>query len=416
MELLAPAGNYEKLELALAYGADAVYLGGDNFSLRNQSGNFTPAGLKEAVKLAHTAGVKVYLACNIYPRNHEISAISDFLKTAGASIKPDALIIADVGVVALARRFAPQIPVHLSTQANTTSLPAVEFWRGQGVSRVNMARELSLDEIAAIHEHAPQMELEAFVHGAMCISHSGRCLMSSFMANRDSNRGLCAHPCRWRYYLVEEQRPGQYHPVLEDERGTYFFNSRDLCMLPHLNKMAAAGIGSLKIEGRMKTVHYLATVLRVYREALDSYLADPQNYKVKQSWLNELETVNTRGYTTGFYLGGLDEGALTPDYASTKNEPQWLFATKTQGACRPNAAAVEARNQLLPGDELMVIGPRQPAEKHYILAEIKNAENQSLPVLNPGQKGVLVLKGNYGENDEISALSIMRKRMAIPAH
>lgn len=357
MELLAPAGNREKLELAIAYGADAIYLGGDDFSLRNQSGNFSLKELKEAIAFAHAANVRVYLACNIYPRNSEIAPIGDFL-AAAAAMEPDAFIIADVGVLAQARKVAPHIPVHLSTQANTTSYAAVRFWNELGVTRVNMARELSLAEIAAIHTEVPAMELEAFVHGAMCISHSGRCLMSSFMANRDSNRGLCAHPCRWQYYLVEEQRPGRYHPVTEDARGTYFFNSRDLCMLPHLDKMLKSGLTSLKIEGRMKTVHYLATVLRVYREALDACLAAPDVYEVQQSWLDELNMVNTRGYTTGFYLGADDTAALTPDYDNTRLEPEWLFAAKVQNDSPVSHIHVEARNQLKIGDQLLVISPR----------------------------------------------------------
>lgn len=408
MELLAPAGNREKLELAIAYGADAVYLGGADFSLRNQSGNFSLAALKDAIAFAHAAKVKVYLACNIYPRNYEIDAIGDFIKTT-AAMNPDAFIIADAGVLMLAREFAPHIPVHLSTQANTTSYAAVKFWQRHNVCRVNMARELSLAEIAAIHEHVPAMELEAFVHGAMCISHSGRCLMSSFMANRDSNRGLCAHPCRWQYYLVEEQRPGQYHPVLEDERGTYFFNSRDLCMLPHLAKMVRSGLTSLKIEGRMKTVHYLATVLRVYREALDACLAAPDSYTVKQSWLDELATVNTRGYTTGFYLGDNDAEALAPDYDNTRLQPEWLFAAKTQQNSFASSVLVEARNQLKPGDKLAVISPQENDIRNYTLIGMKSVDQNSIQSINPSQVGYLELESEKEGVDEIKAMSIIRK-------
>lgn len=410
MELLAPAGNREKLELAVAYGADAVYLGGDDFSLRNQSGNFSLPELKEAITFAHAANVKVYLACNIYPRNFEVAAIGDFLKAA-AALEPDAFIIADVGVLQLSRKVAPQIPIHLSTQANTTSYAAVQFWRQFNVTRVNMARELSLEEIAAIHAEVPEMELEAFVHGAMCISHSGRCLMSSFMANRDSNRGLCAHPCRWQYYLVEEQRPGQYHPVLEDGRGTYFFNSRDLCMLPHLDKMLKSGVTSLKIEGRMKTVHYLATVLRVYREALDACLADLDAYRVRQRWLEELAMVNTRGYTTGFYLGADDMVALTPDYDNTRLQPEWLFAAKIRQDSDPTAVLVEARNQLKIGDQLMAISPRDNNVRKYTLMDIKTVDQSSIQTINPSQIGYLTLNSTDSDFGEIKALSIMRKKI-----
>lgn len=408
MELLAPAGNREKLELAIAYGADAVYLGGENFSLRNQSGNFTLTELKDAVKLAHAANVKVYLTCNIYPRNHEVAALGDFIKAVGA-LGPDAFIIADVGVLALARQFAPHVPVHLSTQANTTSFAAVKFWQDFNVCRVNVARELSLAEIAAMHAATPEMELEAFVHGAMCISHSGRCLMSSFMANRDGNRGMCAHPCRWQYYLVEEQRPGQYHPVLEDERGTYFFNSRDLCMLPHLDKMAQSGIASLKIEGRMKTVHYLATVLRVYRMALNAYYADPLHYKVEQGWLDELEMVNTRGYTTGFYLGLNDDQALVPDYDNTRLQPKGLFAAKIQQDGTTENIFVEARNQLKVNDRLIIVSPYKNNVCNYTLIGIKNVDNQSIQTLNPSQIGYLALESDSGSVDEVEKLSMIRK-------
>lgn len=407
IELLAPAGNREKLEIAVAYGADAVYLGGGDYNLRGQSGNFASHELKAAVDFAHAHNVKVYLACNIYPRNHEIEGLADFLRQA-AEIAPDALIIADAGVLALAREHAPQIPVHLSTQANTTSFASAAFWQGLGVSRVNVARELGLSEIAEMRAKLPTLELEAFVHGAMCISHSGRCLMSSFMANRDGNRGQCAHPCRWQYYLVEEQRPGQYHPVMEDKHGTYFFNSRDLCMLPYLDKMAQSGVSSLKIEGRMKTAHYLATVLRVYRRALDAYMADPHNYAVRQSWLDELAMVNTRGYTTGFYLG--DEAALTPAYDNPKFAPDWLFAGKVLSAGTPGALWVEARNQLCLNDEVMVISPQHAEASYYTVKKIESVDKGSIQVLNGSQQACLELAGEK-DSCEIAALSLLRKRM-----
>lgn len=408
IELLAPAGNREKLEVAVAYGADAVYLGGGDFNLRGQSGNFAIDELSAAVDFAHAHNVKVYLTCNIYPRNHEIDGLTAFLQHA-AEIRPDALIIADAGVWDLIREYAPQIPIHLSTQANTTSFASAAFWQRLGVSRVNVARELSLTEIAQMRTKLPGLELEAFVHGAMCISHSGRCLMSSFMAQRDGNRGQCAHPCRWQYYLVEELRPGQYHPVTEDKHGTYFFNSRDLCMLPYLDKMAQSGLNSLKIEGRMKTVHYLGTVLKVYREALDVYQADPHNYKVRQKWLDELEIVNTRGYTTGFYLG--DTAGLAPAYDNPQYQPEWLFAGKVLITGKPGAVLTEARNQLCLNDEIMIVSPRHTHEdKHYILKKIHSVDKESIQVLNGSQKAYLELVGE-GDSNEIEALSLIRKRI-----
>jgi len=264
IELLAPAGSFEKLETAIHYGADAVYLSGQNFSLRNFAGNFSMDELYRAVCLARLKNVRVYLACNIYPRNFEEAAIVEYLHQIG-DLRPDAIIIADPGILLEARRIIPHIPVHLSTQANTTSRLSARFWESLGVARINVARELSLREIKEIADATP-IEIEAFVHGAMCISHSGRCLLSSFMAGRDGNRGMCAHPCRWNYFLVEETRPGQYMPVLEDARGTYIFNSKDLCMIDHVSEMIEAGITSFKIEGRLKGINYLATVVKTYRE------------------------------------------------------------------------------------------------------------------------------------------------------
>lgn len=310
IELLAPAGSFEKLEIAIHYGADAVYLAGKDFSLRNFSGNFSAIDMTRAIQLAHANGVRVYVACNIYPRNSEIPAIADFL--AGLKdIQPDAVIIADAGIFMQAREIIPNIPVHISTQANTTSFQSALFWKSLGAGRIISARELSLEEIREMSRQTG-MEIEAFVHGAMCISYSGRCLLSSFMAKRDANRGMCTHPCRWNYAVVEETRPGQYMPIVEDERGTYLFNSRDLCMIDHLPAMIDAGITSLKIEGRMKGINYLASVVKVYREALDACLSDIKAYQVRDDWRYELDSISHRPYGTGFYLN--DPDAVVPAY------------------------------------------------------------------------------------------------------
>ncbi|MBW2366874.1 MAG: U32 family peptidase, partial [Deltaproteobacteria bacterium] len=300
VELLAPAGSFEKLEIAVHYGADAVYLAGKDFSLRNFSGNFTLDELFQAVKFARKRNVKVYVACNTFPRNHEQRAIAEYLDQL-EKIDPDALIIADPGVLREAGSRLPHVPIHLSTQANTTNYASARFWESMGVSRVNVARELPLREIKEIADRC-RCEIEAFIHGAMCISVSGRCLLSSFMTQRDSNRGMCSHPCRWQYAVVEQRRPEKYFPVAEDTHGTYVFNSQDLCMLSHIPEMVAAGIDSLKIEGRMKSVHYVAATVKTYREAIDAFYDNPQTYQVDKRWVAELSGISHRLYCTGFYF------------------------------------------------------------------------------------------------------------------
>ena len=293
-ELLAPAGNFEKLEIAIHYGADAVYLGGKNFSLRNFSENFTFDELYEAVSFAHRNNVKVYVTINAYPRNFEIDEFVLYIEVL-KKIKPDALIIADVGVLSLLKETAVDIPIHISTQTNTTNYKSVIFWKSLGISRVNLARELSLKEIREIAEKKI-IEIEIFIHGAMCMSYSGRCLLSGFLTKREANRGFCSHPCRWRYYLVEEMRPNEYMPILEDNRGSYILNSKDLCMMEHIPEIIESGINSLKIEGRMKSIHYLASVLNVYRDAIDLYYSDKASYNKKEYWEEELASVSNRGY------------------------------------------------------------------------------------------------------------------------
>jgi len=283
VELLAPAGNFEKLEIAIHYGADAVYLAGKTFSLRSFSENFTFDKLQQAVKFAQRQGVKAYVTCNIYPRNHEQKALAEYLNILG-DIGPDAVIVTDPGALMMASKIIPHISLHLSTQANTTNYQSALFWQRLGIKRINVARELSLTEINEMAQRC-DLEVEAFVHGAMCISYSGRCLLSNFMVNRDSNHGECAHPCRWKYAVVEEHRPGQYLPIEEDHRGSYIFNSKDLCMIEHIPEMVESGVASLKIEGRMKGIHYLASTVKTYREAIDAFLKNPENYRVKDRLL-----------------------------------------------------------------------------------------------------------------------------------
>lgn len=354
-ELLAPAGDMERLKVALAYGADAVYLGGKNFGLRAFSGNFSPQELTKACAYAHELGRKVYVTVNIFPHNKEMAELPDYLKLLGET-GCDAILVADPGVFCMARELIPQIPVHISTQANTTNWRAAKFWQDQGAERVVLARELSLTEISEIRRKV-SLELECFVHGAMCVSYSGRCLMSAYMTGRSANLGECAQPCRWRYALVEEKRPGHYFPVEEGEQGTYILNSRDLCLLGQLPELTAAGVQSFKIEGRMKSVHYLATVVRVYREALDAIANFPHDYcQADGKWMQEIEKAGSRGYTTGFFSGQLAEDSQ--EYETVRTLPEWEYAGLIKGWNAPDGMAlVEQRNHLRLGDEIEILRP-----------------------------------------------------------
>ena len=311
-ELLAPAGNFEKLQAALIYGADAVYFGGENFSLRAFGDNFTRDEILTAVDFTHARGKKIYAAVNIYARNADFDALADYLKFLDAA-NVDAVIVSDLGVIALARRLT-DLKIHVSTQANVTNFHAANFLCEQGASRIILARELTGDEIADICAKCP-VELEIFVHGAMCISYSGRCWLSKFLTGRDANRGQCTHSCRWKYNLVEETRDGEFFPVAGDERGSYVMNSKDLCLLPNIADVIRSGVASLKIEGRMKSVNYVAGVVKVYRAAIDSFCDNPENFTVRDEWLDELDKVAHRPYTTGFFAG---DGKPTEIYSTSK--------------------------------------------------------------------------------------------------
>ena len=395
IELLAPAGNFEKLEIAVDYGANAVYLAGKDFSLRNFSGNFSHDELKQAIKFAHANKVKVYIACNIYSRNSEQKAIAEHLKELGA-IGPDALIIADPGIFMEARNLVPEIPVHLSTQANTTNYKSVLFWEQLGIKRINAARELSLQEISEIGLHS-EAEIEAFVHGAMCISYSGRCLLSNFMTLRDSNRGLCSHPCRWKYSVVEKLRPGKYMPVAEDKRGTYIFNSSDLCMIEHIPEMIKAGITSLKIEGRMKGINYLASTVKVYREAIDRYYDNPDHYEVDDEWIKELSYINNRGYCTGFYFN--DPEQIIPNYERLQ-KPKHRFIAKVINGGSGNYMSIEVRNKIFKGDEISILCKKGPAISDKI-RDIIDKDEKSQPFVQPGSIVKILLNGQYSKNNLI---------------
>ena len=375
-ELLAPAGNMEKLKMALLYGADAVYLGGKAFGLRAFGGNFTNEELQEAVDFAHKLGKKIYVTVNIFPHNSDIAKLPAYL-TFLNEIKVDAILVADLGVFTLAKEYAPDVELHISTQANNTNWAAVNAWAELGASRVVLAREMSLEEIKEIREKC-SVELEMFVHGAMCISYSGRCLMSNYLTGRDANRGSCAQPCRWNYALVEEKRPGQYFPVLEDERGTYIFNSKDMCLLPYLPDVIASGVDSLKIEGRMKSVHYAASVVKAYREAIDSYFAAPEQFEVKKEWVEELDKVSHRAYTTGFYYGRpteKDQIYGTSSYTQTSDFVGLVldYDEKT------GFATVEQRNNMKVGQEIEIFQPHL-AGYRQILQEMYNDAGEAIQV------------------------------------
>ena len=375
-ELLAPAGNMEKLKMALLYGADAVYLGGKAFGLRAFGGNFTNEELQEAVDFAHKLGKKIYVTVNIFPHNSDIAKLPAYL-TFLNEIKVDAILVADLGVFTLAKEYAPDVELHISTQANNTNWAAVNAWAELGASRVVLAREMSLEEIKEIREKC-SVELEMFVHGAMCISYSGRCLMSNYLTGRDANRGSCAQPCRWNYALVEEKRPGQYFPVLEDERGTYIFNSKDMCLLPYLPDVIASGVDSLKTEGRMKSVHYAASVVKAYREAIDSYFAAPEQFEVKKEWVEELDKVSHRAYTTGFYYGRpteKDQIYGTSSYTQTSDFVGLVldYDEKT------GFATVEQRNNMKVGQEIEIFQPHL-AGYRQILQEMYNDEGEAIQV------------------------------------
>ena len=375
-ELLAPAGNMEKLKMALLYGADAVYLGGKAFGLRAFGGNFTNEELQEAVDFAHKLGKKIYVTVNIFPHNSDIAKLPAYL-TFLNEIKVDAILVADLGVFTLAKEYAPDVELHISTQANNTNWAAVNAWAELGASRVVLAREMSLEEIKEIREKC-SVELEMFVHGAMCISYSGRCLMSNYLTGRDANRGSCAQPCRWNYALVEEKRPGQYFPVLEDERGTYIFNSKDMCLLPYLPDVIASGVDSLKIEGRMNSVHYAASVVKAYREAIDSYFAAPEQFEVKKEWVEELDKVSHRAYTTGFYYGRpteKDQIYGTSSYTQTSDFVGLVldYDEKT------GFATVEQRNNMKVGQEIEIFQPHL-AGYRQILQEMYNDEGEAIQV------------------------------------
>ena len=353
-ELLAPAGTPEKLRMAFAYGADAAYLGGEQFGLRAFGGNFSQDEMRTAVRLAHASEKKIYVTVNVFPHNEDIADLPDYLRfLADAGV--DAVLVADLGVFMLCRETVPDLPVHISTQANNVNWRTVDAWHKLGAARVVLARELSREEIREIRRNT-DVELEMFVHGSMCISYSGRCLLSNYFTGRDANRGSCAQSCRWKYALVEESRPGEYYPVAEDERGTYIMNSKDLCLLPYLDEVIACGIDSLKIEGRMKSVHYAASVTKVYREAIDAAYDEGRTFHLRDSWLEELQKVSHRIYTSGFFDHVPDGGDQIYASASYEQTADFIGLVRHYDE-RTRMATVEQRNNMKVGQEIEVFQP-----------------------------------------------------------
>lgn len=356
VELLIPASSLEVLKIAVIYGADAVYIGGEVFGLRAKAKNFSMEDMAEGIQFAHEHGVKVYVTANILAHNGDLEGVREYF-TQLKEIKPDALIISDPGIYTIAKEICPEIERHISTQANNTNYGTYQFWWNQGAKRVVTARELSLKEIAEIRKNiSDEMEIETFVHGAMCISYSGRCLLSNYFTGRDANQGACTHPCRWKYAVVEEKRPGEYLPVYENERGTYIFNSKDLCMIEHIPELIEAGIDSFKIEGRMKTALYVATVARTYRKAIDDYLTSPEKYKENMDWyLEQISNCTYRQFTTGFFFGKPSEESQIYDNNTYIKEYTYLGIVGERN--EEGLYQIEQRNKFSVGEQIEVMKP-----------------------------------------------------------
>ncbi len=354
-ELLVPAGSLEVLKTAVIFGADAVYIGGEAFGLRAKAKNFSHADMAEGIRFAHAHGAKVHVTANILAHNRDLEGAREYFKEL-KELGPDALIIADPGMFMMAREICPEIDIHVSTQANNTNYETFLFWHRLGAKRVVSARELSLEEIGEIRRNIPEeLEIESFIHGAMCISYSGRCLLSSYFTGRDANQGACTHPCRWKYAVMEEQRPGEYLPVYENERGTFIFNSKDLCMIEHIPEMTEAGIDSFKIEGRMKTALYVAAVARTYRKAIDDYMESEERYRANMDWYREeIAKCTYRQFTTGFYFGKTDENTQIYDITYVND---YIFLGIVQDVDEKGRAKIQQKNKFCVGDWIEIMKP-----------------------------------------------------------
>ena len=370
-ELLVPAGSLEVLKTAVRYGADAVYIGGEAFSLRAKAKNFTHDEMAEGIRFAHAHGARVHITANIFAHNYDVEPVREYF-TELKELRPDAILIADPGIFTIEREICPEIPVHISTQANNSNYMTFEFWRKLGAERVVCARELSLEEIKELRSRVPSdMDIECFVHGAMCISYSGRCLLSSYMTGRSANRGECTHPCRWKYSVVEEQRPGEYMSVDETERGTFIFNSKDLCMIEHIPELVDAGINSFKIEGRMKTALYVATVARTYRNAIDDYISSPELYAENLEWYKkEIGKCTYRQFTTGFYFGKPDENSQIYDNSTYVVES--VFLGTVEEITGTGKIKLTQKNKFCVGDTIEIM----KKEKADIRVKVTGIENE----------------------------------------
>ncbi|MCI1943822.1 peptidase U32 family protein [Clostridium luticellarii] len=373
-ELLAPAGNLEKLKTAIDFGADAVYLGGNRLNLRAFADNFTDNELTQGIRYAHVRGKKAFITVNVFPHNDDLKGLEDYLKKL-YKLDVDGIIVSDPGIIMTARQTVPDLELHLSTQSNSVNWMSALFWYKQGIRRIVLARELSLKEIKEIRQHLPEeCEIEAFVHGAMCMSYSGRCMLSNYMTGRDSNRGQCAQPCRYKYYLMEEKRPGEYFPVFEDTEGDYILNSKDLCMIEYIPELVGAGINSFKIEGRMKSAYYVATVVKAYRRAMDAYLENPDKYVFKEKWLKDLMKASHRKYFTGFYFGDKESQI----YENSSYIRNYDIVGVVRDYDRDNGiAVVEQRNKVFDGDIVEVLRPEGDGFT-ICLENMKNEEEENI--------------------------------------
>ena len=392
-ELLAPGGSLNKLKTAIEYGADAVYIGGEAFSLRVAAENFSLEDIKRGLEFAHGRGKKVYLTANIIPHNSDIEEYGEYILKI-APLGFDAVLISDPGMFDMTHEAAPELPIHISTQANNVNYKSAEFWYRLGASRIVLAREMSMAEICAIREKTPEaLELEAFVHGAMCMSYSGRCLLSNYMTARDANQGACSHPCRWNYALVEETRPGEYMPVFENERGSFIMNSKDLCMIEHIPEIIKSGITSLKIEGRVKTEYYVATVVKAYRDEIDRYMDDPVNYKCSPESMEELLKVSHRPYSTGFYFGKPDSDSQV--YGSSSYIRDYdLIGIVTDFDEKTGIATVSQRNRFFKGDEIEILRPQKPFFKQKI-EFMQNDKGEDIEVARNAEMTVRIKLSGY---------------------
>lgn len=384
-ELLVPASSLEVLKIAVVFGADAVYIGGEAFGLRAKAKNFSREDMAEGIAFAHDHGVKVYVTVNILAHNQDLAGVREYLHEL-KGLRPDGLIIADPAIFVYAGEICPEIERHISTQANNTNYETFRFWHRLGAKRVVTARELSLEEIREIRAYIPDdLEIETFVHGAMCISYSGRCLLSSFLAGRDANRGACTHPCRWKYSLVEETRPGEVMPVFENERGTYIFNSKDLCMIEHMEDLLESGIDSLKIEGRMKTALYVATVARTYRKAIDDLLESPQKYRDNMEWYKaQISNCTYRQFTTGFFYGKPDEN--TQIYDSNTYVKEYTYLGYVEAVDQRGLVQITQRNKFTVGEEIEIMKPDGENRKVTVAAIYDEDGNSVESAPHPQQK------------------------------